>query len=92
MTSWMVGLNYVLMAFSESILIDLVYFSSGKFGKGAGPVFIDYINCTGSEGNIWRQCQNFSHHHGYSHEKDVGVQCKPGQIIIFSIIIIYIYI
>ena len=55
-----------------------MYFSSEKFGRGAGPVLIDYINCTGSEGSIWRQCQRFSHHHGCSHEKDVGVQCKPG--------------
>ena len=81
----MVGLNYVVKAFfSEGILIDLVYFSSEKFGRGAGPVLIDYINCTGLEGSIWRQCKHFSHHHGCSHEKDVGVQCKPGQIIYYS--------
>ena len=74
----MVGLNYVVMGFGEGILIDLVYFSSKKFGRGAGPVLIDYINCTGSEGSIWRQCKHFSYDHGCSHEKDVGVQCKPG--------------
>ena len=72
----MVGLNNVMKAFGENTFLDLVYFN----GRGAGPVFIDYINCTGSEGNIWRRCKHFSHHHGCSHEKYVGVQCKPGLI------------
>ena len=79
----MVGLNFVVKAFIEGTLIDLVYFSSEKFGRGGGPVHIDYINCTGSEGSIWRRCKHLSHHHGCSHEEDVGVQCKPGQIYSF---------
>ena len=49
-----------------------------KFGKGVGPVFIDYINCTG---NFWESCTHFAHHSGCSHDDDVGVQCQPGTIL-----------
>ena len=50
-----------------------------KFGKGVGPVFIDYINCTGY---FWRSgCIHFTHHSGCSHDEDVGVQCQPGTLL-----------
>ena len=54
------------------------YFSSEKFGKGTGPVQIDYINCTGLEGSLWRGCHHFTHFSGCSHDADIGVQCQPG--------------
>ena len=39
---------------------------------------IDYINCTGLEGSLWRWCHHFTHTSGCSHDDDVGVQCHPG--------------
>ena len=53
--------------------------ASERFGRGTGPVFIDYINCTGSEGSLWRGCLHFNHYSGCSHDLNVGVQCKPGE-------------
>ena len=58
--------------------IDLAYFSSEKYGEGTGPVFIDFINCTGTEGSLWDDCTHRTHYFGCSHDNDVGIQCKPG--------------
>ena len=54
-----------------------------KFGEGTGPIFADFVNCTGSEPRLWpghyyRECPYFNHYYGCSHNDDVGVQCKPG--------------
>ena len=55
--------------------LDSIYYTSGG---GAGPIFMDYVNCTGSEPRLWRKCSHFSHYYGCSHNDDVGVQCQPG--------------
>ena len=54
------------------------YYTSERFGEGTGPIFMDYINCTGSEFRIYRKCSYFTHYYGCSHNDDVGVQCQPG--------------
>ena len=59
------------------LFLESRYFSSDKFGKGSGPVLIDYINCTGLEGSLLR-CNHFTHASGCSHDSDVGVTCMPG--------------
>ena len=71
-----------------------------KFGEGTGPIFADFVNCTGSEPRLWPnyyvpECPYFNHYYGCSHNDDVGVQCKPGmymlyccrEITLFSIIV-----
>ena len=59
--------------------LDSTYHTSERFGEGTGPVLIDYINCTGSELDIWWDCSHFTHFYGCSHIEDVGVQCHPGR-------------
>ena len=56
----------------------LAYYSAEKYGKGSGPVFMDFVNCTGWEGSFWDGCTHFAHYYGCSHDDDVGVQCQPG--------------
>ena len=67
--------------------LDSTYFTSERFGKGSGPVFIDYVNCTGSESRLWRSsqrlhrdCLSYTHYYGCSHSGDVGVRCQPGRL------------
>ena len=67
---------------------DSTSFTSERFGKGSGHVFVDYINCNGSEStllgswyNYGRSCSSFTHYYGCSHNNDVGVRCQPGIII-----------
>ena len=62
--------------------------SSGKFGEGTGPIFADFVNCTGSEPRLWSRyygsgCHHFNHYYGCSHNDDVGVQCKPGMYMLY---------
>ena len=65
----------------EKLSIDLAHYSSENYGKGTGPVLMDFVNCTGSERRLWSRCTHFTHYHGCSHDDDVGVQCKPGIIL-----------
>ena len=58
------------------ITLDYAHYTSERFGEGTGPIFMDYINCTGSDS--WRKCSNFTHYYGCSHSDDVGVKCQPG--------------
>ena len=66
--------NY-LRAFSFFFLGS--YFSSDYFGQGTIPVVMDYVNCSGSESNLW-DCNHFTHSYGCTHSDDVGVRCQPG--------------
>ena len=63
----------------------VAYYSFKKYGRGTGPVFIDYINCTGGEWSLWGSCTRFTHYYGCSHDDDIGVQCKPGKITYFVV-------
>ena len=63
-----------------------VYFSiafavhPAAFGQGTGPVFLDYVRCTGNESSLL-SCS----HQGIigvvycSHSYDFGVVCPPGE-------------
>ncbi|CAI8023573.1 Neurotrypsin [Geodia barretti] len=58
---------------------DLTYYSPEKYGKGSGPVFMDFVNCTGDEWNLWGSCTYWTHYYGCSHDDDIGVQCAPAR-------------
>ena len=61
------------------------YFGSRTFGEGSGPVFMDYVNCNGSENSIV-DCRHFSHSYGCTHSDDVGIRCEPGTYAHFLIV------
>jgi deleted-in-malignant-brain-tumors protein 1 len=58
---------------------DLTYYSAEKYGKGSGPVFMDFVNCTGNEWRLWGRCTYWTHYYGCSHDDDIGVQCAPAR-------------
>ena len=48
-------------------------------GQGSGPIWLKYLQCTGTESNLL-ECQrgyNIGYPYGCSHYEDVGVIC-PG--------------
>ena len=62
--------------------LDSSYYLSGE---GTGPIFADFVNCTGSEPRLWPNyhvsgCLYFNHYYGCSHNDDITVQCQPGII------------
>ncbi|XP_064196959.1 T-cell differentiation antigen CD6-like isoform X1 [Anguilla rostrata] len=50
----------------------------GVFGVGSGPIFLDKVNCTGSESNLW-DCPA-QRRPNCTHKQDAGVVCSesPG--------------
>lgn len=42
------------------------------------PIAVDYVKCQGLE-NTLKECVQFSHSYGCSHDEDVGVRCQPGK-------------
>ena len=47
------------------------------FGEGIYPVFMDFVNCTGSELKL-DDCAHFAHTFGCTHDMDAGVSCLTG--------------
>ena len=60
------------------LLLTLIDSAYEKLGGGSGPIFMDFVNCTGSEQRLWDDCYHFTHYDGCSHDDDIGVQCQPG--------------
>lgn len=48
----------------------------GEFGQGSGPIFLDNVQCTGSETSIFDCSHNgIGISPGCDHSKDAGVKC-----------------
>ena len=55
---------------------DAVAFSYSHFGRGVGPIYLDNIDCTGSESNL-TDCSHSSFASCYyGHSEDAGVRCQ----------------
>ena len=53
--------------------------SDEDFSEGTSPIAMDFVNCTGSEANLW-DCVHFTHSYsGCDYSHDVGVRCQPGK-------------
>ena len=55
---------------------DAVSFSSARFGAGVGPIYLDNVDCNGSESNLTNCSYSsiFSCYNG--HSEDAGVRCQ----------------
>ena len=55
--------------------------TSANFRKSVGPIWLDNVNCNGSEPNIDSCFHNPWGSHNCSHHKDVGVICHGKSIL-----------
>ena len=49
--------------------------SAGTFGAGEGPIWLDDVQCTGSEESILNCTHRGFGEHNCNHEEDVGITC-----------------
>ena len=53
------------------------------YGKGDGKIWLDNVNCIGTESSI-RKCSHGGWgNHNCHHKKDAGVQCSSGKFNIY---------
>ena len=57
------------------VLTGAVAFTNAHFGAGAGPIYLDTIDCTGSESNLTDCFRSFIVSCS-SHSEDAGVRCQ----------------
>ena len=72
--------------------IDALAFRGATFGVGSGPIFLDQVNCIGSEANIL-QCDMSSPigAHMCDHTQDAGIRCEGRNYINIICVILKLY-
>ena len=58
------------------IVAGVISYSSGHFGQGSGPIFINDVTCNGSESRLI-DCVYDKNTTKNTHAEDAGVHCQP---------------
>ena len=62
------------------IIIGAQGFQQARFGEGTGRIWLDNVQCTGSERQL-RNCTTSSNGiNSCTHGQDAGVRCSQGEI------------
>ena len=57
-----------------------VAFGSATFGQGTGPIFLDNVQCNGTEAHLLNCSHNGINSHNCGHYEDAGIRCQPGRV------------
>ena len=55
-------------------------YSGARYGQGRGPIFLDDVECEGSEDSLLSCFHNGIGNHNCYHGKDAGVNCLGGKV------------
>ena len=58
-----------------TILVDVVAYVNGRFGKGMGAIYVDSLGCKGNEANL-TSCSYDTNTYECSHAHDAGITCS----------------
>ena len=58
---------------------------NASYGQGSGQIWLDDVNCVGTEGTIRNCLHNGWGSHNCSHEEDAGVNCTIGTYVKYSV-------
>ena len=60
------------------------------FGEGTGRIWLDNVQCTGSERTLTNCTASSSGNNSCTHEQDVGVRCQSGTLFVMHILLDHI--
>ena len=66
-----------MQAFPSSVPIPV---SNARFGQGRGPIWLDNVECNGTEGLLLECPHQGLGHHNCGHDEDTGVICSSGKL------------
>ena len=77
-----------LMKFSSSPNLGAEAFIGSNFSAGSGRIWLDNVQCTGSERTIINCAASSTGNNSCTHAQDAGVRCPPGIfVILFNTVI-----
>ena len=62
-----------------------IAYSFARFGQGTGEIFLDNVQCTGSETSIFDCQSNGFGNHNCAHSEDAGIFCPASKQIIVCV-------
>ena len=75
-------------------ILDAEALSQATFGEGIGTIWLDNVQCTGSE-RVLMNCEaSFTGSNPCTHAQDAGVRCLPGILVEITIngLGVYVYV
>ena len=55
-----------------------IAYDDAHYGEGSGDIFMDDVQCVGTETNIGQCFHVWAGFHNCEHDEDAGVWCSPG--------------
>ena len=73
------SLHVFVTTFLHNLHVDAIAVTDMRFGQGSGQIFLDEVNCAGTETNLQNECaHNGFGFHNCDHSSDAGVICQQG--------------